>query len=114
VVLSTTISEEFGGIEIAEAIGYAVPDAKVALFEIATVQLTGDADVFDTTMLPILFTVAVGGVRPVSVVAPPDAPSAVQLVVTVVPEETKYAVLPLITVTLTMLGFCDGVAMFTP
>ena len=113
-VLSTTTKEAFGGIETAEAIGYAVPDAKVALFEIAMVQLTADADVFDTTMLPILLTVAVAGVSPVSAVAPPDAPSAVQLVVTVVPDETIYAVLPLITVTLTMLGFCDGVAIFAP
>ena len=113
-VLSTTISEAFGGIETAEAIGYAVPEPKVALFEIAIVQLTADDDVFDTTMLPILFTVAVAGVNPVSAVAPPDAPSAVQVVVTLVPDETKYAVLPLITVTLTMLGFCDGVAMFAP
>ena len=112
--MSTTISEAFGGIDTAEAIGYAVPEPKVELFEIAIVQLTADDEVFDTTMLPILFTVAVGGVRPVSVVAPPDAPSAVQLVVTVVPEETKYAVLPLITVTLTILGFCDGVAMIAP
>ena len=113
-VLSTTINEAFGGIETAEAIGYAVPEPKVALFEIAIVQLTAEAEVFDTTMLPILFTVAVAGVNPVSAVAPPDAPSAVQLVVTLVPDDTIYAVLPLITVTLTMLGFCDGVAMFAP
>ena len=90
VVLSVIIKVAFAGTEIVLAIGYAVPLPKVALFEIATVALTAEPVVFDTTILVTRLTVLAAGVSPVSAVVP----LYVQLVVALVPEGVTYATLP--------------------
>ena len=67
----------------------------------ATEAAAAEAVVFDTTMLSILFTLPEAGVRPVNEVVP----LKVQATLTAVEAGSTYAVLPLMTVTLTTLGF---------
>ena len=89
---------------------YAVPLANTELFDTATVTATAEAVTLDATMLLILFTVPEAGFRPAKATVPLVLGSAyVHVATAVVTEGVMYAVVPLMTVTLTILGFAMSV-----